>query len=224
MIKDFIRDKIFGFSIEAKNRHFIISSIFDTAQFNIAKFIFQKGDLLSLEELIKIGQLVEEANKLQGDIAEVGVYRGSSALMIAENKINKQLLLFDTFKGLPEKSESDEEIKDLSKGNFACWLSTVQERLKDFKDIEYYQGLFPQETGKAIKGRAFSFVHLDVDLYQPTADSLELFWKQLVPKGMILIHDYPNLKGIKKAVDSFAMDNNPIKLQISGNQVLLIKQ
>ena len=40
---------------------------------------------------------VKATRKLSGDIAEVGVYRGGSAMIICEAKGNKKLHLFDTF-------------------------------------------------------------------------------------------------------------------------------
>ena len=51
--------------------------------------------------------------KIDGDIAEVGTYRGGSAKLICEAKGEKKLHLFDTFEGFaPADSESDDEIKD----------------------------------------------------------------------------------------------------------------
>ena len=45
-------------------------------------------------------------------------------------------------------------------------------------------------------------MHIDVDLYQPTKDSLEYFWARLVSGGRMVCDDY-NWPGAKRAVDSF---------------------
>lgn len=223
MIKQILRDKLYGFSIKGVNRHFIVSQTFDENMFKKAKLIWKKGDLLSIEELIKIGQLIEETNKLEGNIAEVGVYKGASAEMIAKCKVNKKLFLFDTFKGLPNKSNNDENIKDLDLGNFKCSKIEVNKRMRDYKNVLLFEGFFPNETGIYVEKDKFCFVHLDLDLYESTIKSLNLFWDKLIVNGMILCHDYPALKGILKAIDSFTSLHNLIKIQISGNQVLLIK-
>ena len=54
----------------------------------------------------------------------------------------------------------------------------------------------------------FSFVHLDVDLYQPTMDSLEFFYGRMNPCSIILCDDYGfvTCPGAKKAMDSFFAD------------------
>jgi O-methyltransferase len=58
------------------------------------------------------------------------------------------------------------------------------------------------------KHERFSFVHLDVDLYQPTMDSLEFFYGKMSPGNIILCDDYGfvTCPGAKKAMDSFFAD------------------
>ncbi len=55
--------------------------------------------------------------------------------------------------------------------------------------------------------RRFSFVHLDVDLYESTLAGLEYFYPRLIPGGVILSHDYSILAGVKKAFEDFCMTN-----------------
>jgi hypothetical protein len=57
--------------------------------------------LLSDWEAFQIFRAVKQTSKINGDIAEVGVYRGGSSKLICEAKGNKRLHLFDTFEGLP---------------------------------------------------------------------------------------------------------------------------
>src|SRR5205085_6808666 len=54
-----------------------------------------------LEDFFNVYQLVLRTQKLEGEIAEVGVYRGGSAKLIASLKGTKPLHLFDTFAGMP---------------------------------------------------------------------------------------------------------------------------
>ena len=50
--------------------------------------------------------------------------------------------------------------------------------LKDFNFIKTYKGWIPERFDE-VKDRTFSFVHIDVELYQPTYDSLEFFFPRL---------------------------------------------
>ena len=45
--------------------------------------------------------------KLDGDMAEVGVFQGGSAKLICEAKGERKFYLFDTFEGLPDVSDID---------------------------------------------------------------------------------------------------------------------
>ncbi len=49
----------------------------------------------------------ERTEKIKGELAEVGVYKGGSAKLICEAKGNSILHLFDTFEGLPNVGEND---------------------------------------------------------------------------------------------------------------------
>src|SRR5437763_318304 len=55
----------------------------------------------SLEDFFNLYQLVLKTQKVSGALAEVGVYRGGSAKLIATLKGEKALHLFDTFEGMP---------------------------------------------------------------------------------------------------------------------------
>ena len=55
------------------------------------------------------------------------------------------------------------------------------------------------------KPRKYSFVHIDVDLYQPTLDSHEYFFERLHKGGIIVCDDYgySQFPGASLAVDKF---------------------
>ena len=159
---------------------------------------------------------------LQGDIAEVGVYKGGTARLICEVKGKRNLYLFDTFEGLPETNENDLLVQ---KG----WLQdtsleSVKNYLSDFENIHFLKGIFP-ETAKPISDKKFSFIHLDTNLYQSTLDALDFFWPRMVVGGRIVSHDYNtnSMPGIKKAFSEF-FEKEPEKIiEIADTQVMAIK-
>ena len=64
------------------------------------------------DESYNLYHLMKRNLKLSGNIAEVGVADGASALILAELKKDKKLFLFDTFEGLEEyKTETTHDIK-----------------------------------------------------------------------------------------------------------------
>jgi hypothetical protein len=71
----------------------------------------------------------------------------------------------------------------------------------------------------------FSFVHLDVDLYQPTHDSLAFFYPRMVTGGIIVCDDYgfDSCPGAKKALDDFFRDKEEI-INVPTGQAFVIKK
>ncbi|MCP4540392.1 MAG: hypothetical protein GY832_24910 [Chloroflexi bacterium] len=61
----------------------------------------------------------------------------------------------------------------------------------------YHPGLFPK-TGAFVSEKEFSFVYLDVDVYQSTKESLEFFYPRMTKGGIILSHDY-QYPGVRQA-------------------------
>ncbi len=163
--------------------------------------------LVGHENLIKIKNLLNSVSHLDGDVCEVGVYRGGTAKVISENVKNCEVFLFDTFDGMPYyDSEND---KTWTVGTFnETDYDMVSKLFESNPDVKIYKGIFPSETAHHIEGKMFKFVHLDVDNYQPYKECLEFFYDKMVPGGIILFDDYDHscCPGSNKAIDEFFSD------------------
>ncbi len=185
----------------------------------INKHRIKRDLLLTLTESMQLHECAKAALKIKGDYAEVGVYKGGSAKVIAQINGNKKLHLFDTFVGLPSISSQD---KYFGKGEYMAPLDYAQRLLSGYSKIYFYPGLFPKTT-TGLKELKFAFVHLDVDLYESTKYALEYFYPRMSVRGMILSHDYPSSVGVRKAFDEFFKDKLETVLKLSGNQGLVVK-
>jgi len=177
--------------------------------------------LLGNNEAYQIFMAVKRTEKINGDIAEVGSYRGGSAKLICEAKGNKTLHLFDTFEGLPDLCHNDDP-KQFHKGECSASLEDVKSYLKKYKNVYFYKGLFPS-TADPIKNKKFSFVHLDVDLYEATLASIKFFYPRMNKGGIIISHDYISAPGVRKAFDDFFKDKPEPIIEMSGSQCLIVK-
>lgn len=178
--------------------------------------------MLAPFESMCICMAVEATQKLKGDIAEIGVYRGGSSELICKNKKDKNLHLFDTFEGLPELNQFDTS-NEFHKGQFSdTHIDHIKNLLKDYSGINIYKGYFP-ETAGPIESKTFSFVHLDVDLFETTKNALDFFYPKMVKGGIILSHDYVNADGVRKAFDDFFADKPEPVLVVSDTQCLIVK-
>lgn len=157
-------------------------------------------------------------------MAEVGVYKGASARVIRAADRNRHLHLFDTFCGLPPTSASDIEFRQgaFTEGQFAADVEDVRAYLSDLSNVSIHQGLFP-ETGQAVADRRFSFVHLDVDLYESTRASLTWFHARMVPGAILISHDVVSCAGPRHAFDDFAATHRDPVIELPGNQAMFVK-
>ena len=160
-------------------------------------------------------------NKIKGDIVECGVWKGHSAFIISKilekTKSNKKFYIFDSFEGgLSDKSVEDrnkrynlnnKQIK-YEKLSFASDEQQVKSTLSIFNNIYFFKGWIPERFNE-VKERSFCFVHIDVDLFQPTLDSLNYFYPLLNQGGAIVVDDYgiSQFPGARKAVDEFLKSN-----------------
>ena len=129
-----------------------------------------------------------------GCFVEVGVYKGGSAYQLYEVAALKgrQLHLFDTFTGIPEKTAIDVckigEFKDVS-------AEAVQAAMPD---AHLHIGIFPGTLTDEVKDIAFT--HIDCDQHETCKLAIKLLWERTISGGIMAFDDYP-LPGIRKAID-----------------------
>lgn len=179
----------------------------------------ENGFMMWPDEMMMLYLTAGVMKEREGDFAEFGVSTGGSAKLLSEIKGDKMLHLFDTFEGLPDTDAADTH---LSRGQYACSLPAVKEYLRSYKNIFYYQGLFPGSAAAA-EHFSFSFVHLDVDLYQSTLDGIAFFYPRMEKGGVIISHDYSTVPGVRKAFDEYFEDKPETVFELPTSQCMVVK-
>ncbi len=204
---------------------------------------FQKGDqarrqICNLEPwdntrrdiLILLLRTIVESD-IEGDIAELGVYRGLTAKLIHYYMPERRLHLFDTFAGFTDRSviaEQQNTRLSILASHFAdTTLDNVKRQIAPKNtNVFFYQGYFPESIPEDFAALRFALVHLDADLYEPTVEGLKFFYPRMSEAGMIVVHDYNAWPGARKAVDEFFSDKKelPIPLPDKSGSALIVKQ
>jgi len=183
----------------------------------------RKHTLVSEDRLALLYQLSRQARQVSGDLAEIGVYRGGTALLMAEalQGSTRQLHLFDTFCGMPS---SDPAIDLHRSGDFAdTSAEAVSALLSDFSNVHLYPGLFPDTLPGDWSNKFFSLVHVDVDIYDSALACCQFFHPRLRPGGVMIFDDYgfPSCPGVRQAVDEYCCNHNLQVLYLQSGQALL---
>lgn len=179
--------------------------------------------IMTVREVYNLWTYARAAQQVEGDYAEVGVYRGAGARVIREAAPGRTLHLFDTFGGMPE---TDASVDVHQAGDFADTSLEDVKRFVGTEGVHYYKGLFPASAAPiAGDARRFAFVHLDVDIYQSTLDGLRFFYPRLTPGGILLSHDYSarSCPGVKRAFTEFFADKPEPVLPVWETHALIVK-
>ena len=157
-----------------------------------------------------------------GDVIECGCWNGHStvaiASILADLGFAGQFHVFDSFEGglsdFQEKDESyfqlSEDEKRAQKEQFVSSFEFVSSVTAKFGFVELHRGWIPQSF-TSFGVRPVKFVHIDVDMYEPTKAALEFFWGGLVPGGCIVVDDYNHtvFEGATRAVNEFLESTEP---------------
>ena len=179
---------------------------------------------------------------LPGATADAGVYRGLSSFLIcnylrrerekAGQKFNgDRHFMVDSWEGLSQPVDSDGEHAQgrwSQKAFTDTSLERVQKLMKDFGSVTYAKGWIPL-IFDTLPEQKYRFVHIDVDIFEPTLDSLRYFYPRMVVGGMIVIDDYgpwSNRKwpGCRKAVMQFSEESKVPHVSLDTGNGVIIKR
>lgn len=171
-------------------------------------------------------QIVKE--DLRGDLAELGVYKGNTASLLATiaRARGATAYLLDTFSGFDKK-----DIKGVDAGAreqaFSDTSLGAVRALVGEESVKYIQGYFPETADQLPANGIYALVHIDCDLFAPIVSALEYFYPRMTPGGFLIVHDYSSLhwNGAEKAVDEFFSDKPEavIALPDSAGSVVIRK-
>jgi hypothetical protein len=175
------------------------------------------GDMTRLwSYILNIKQILAE--NIEGDFAELGVWRGNTASILAyfAEKSSRKVFLFDTYEGF-----SKNDLAGFDNNKKLVFSDTSIELVKKIigensTSCAFIKGHFPSTITYEHTNRKYAIVSLDCDLYDPMKSGLNFFYP-LMPKGaLFILHDYSSQHwdGSKKAIDEFA--------QKSGEYVILM--
>ncbi len=183
---------------------------------------------LPLDRRYTLFHLGQHCSEIEGDTVDIGIAYGTSSYFfltgLGRSRDDRKHFIFDSFEGLSEPDKSRDGTH-WGRGDLAVTEDIVRSNLKQFTTCVFLKGWIPKRFSE-VSERRFAFVHIDVDLYDPTFDSLTFFYDKVVSGGMILCDDYGFLScpGAFQAFEDF-FKNKPEKIfRLATGQSLIIKK
>ncbi len=192
-----------------------------TAAEKIAAFFLiiraRKQSLISVPWLVWMWQFALSTDRLgiAGDFVECGVYNGGSAMVqahvLTRSRARRQLWLFDSFVGLPKPLEVDGPRAQGLEGQVVGSEQLVRETMHRCKmpqdRLHIVRGWF-QDTFPTVTIGKIAFFHIDADWYESVKLCLDRFYDHLEPGAVVILDDYMDWPGCKKAFEDFNSERN----------------
>ena len=187
---------------------------------------YLRSDASRLKKAVCHYEVFKKTIKVPGSIVECGVFKGTSLIRLLTyrdllQQKSKKIYGFDPFGKFPKQLIQDDNkfaLKHDKVSGLGLKLKKLKKFLfnKKFKNFELIKGdvikTLPNFLKKNTKLK-ISFLHLDMDVYEPTKFALEKLFKKVAKNGIVLIDDYGYVRGATKATNEFVKEN---KLRISN--------
>lgn len=150
------------------------------------------------EEILEVATAVlKTPREIEGVIVEAGCYKGGSTakLSLVAKLADRDLVVFDSFEGLPDNDESDQrsifgDVPDFSRGRYRGAREEVEHNVARFGALDrctlvkgWFDDTMPRFSEKVI------VAFLDVDLASSTKTCLKFLFPRLQPGGSIFSQD-----------------------------------
>lgn len=184
--------------------------------------------------------------ELSGDIMEIGVFRGGTfnqmlcALRRMAEPRTKHTFNFlpktyavDSWEGMaaPGPLDGDQYPKGkFSQATVEVFHQGMAQRGWSKEDYVACKGWVPEVLLKFPADLSLSFVHVDLDQFQPTVDAAEWAWRHLPQGGVIAFHDWYPAKaqyaaaGISTFLHTVADRlSGRLEMLVEGDELMLVK-
>jgi len=192
--------------------------------------IIRKNTLVDRYRCYELWQLVAESAKLvNGDLIEIGVWRGGTGALIARKcqlvGIEGTVYLCDTFKGIVKAGPLDPsyvggEHANTTKEDVLGLLNAL-----NLDRVSILEGIFPDESKGVLDNHRFRLCHIDVDVYQSAKDIVSWIWPRLEYGGIIIFDDYGfrGCAGITRFVNEERLNRDRLVLHNLNGHAVVIK-
>lgn len=201
---------------------------------------------LSQQKLVNLNDALRlvKRQKVPGDFVEFGVALGGSAIALASNLHGDRAFHgYDVFGMIPPPGQEDDDIsrqryevirsgqsKGIRGGLYYGYIDDLYELVTanferyglpvDGKRICLHKGLYA-DTLHLNAAQRLALVHIDCDWYEPVALCLARIRDHLSPGALVVIDDYNDYGGCRRATDDFVQEHPEFRLVKTSPHAIL---
>jgi len=173
----------------------------------------EPATMMPRETITFLTEMLRASLRVNGDVAEVGVWQGGSAWNMAKMMQllgdSRALHLFDFY---DDHSRSNAEA-------IMC-LDEIRARFSFYPEAHFYRGFAEQHMDK-LADRTFSFVHIDLGFIPGVMD---FFWSRLNDGGFMALDNYGHVRSWPTEFDRFFEERGHTTIRIPFSyQAFIVK-
>jgi len=185
----------------------------------------KNNTLVDIYRCYELWKAVKNMQAIDGNIVEVGVWRGGTGALLSKACENEKTTVFlaDTFEGVVKAGPQDTNYKG---GEHAD--TTEKEVLKLLENIsannfKLIKGIFPDDLPADIELGKIKLCHIDVDTYQSAKDIFEYCWPKIVTGGIVVFDDYGfwGCEGVTHYVNTLKPADGHIIHNLNGHAIVV---
>jgi len=187
----------------------------------------EASTLVDIYRCYELWQFAKQSIHIEGDILEVGVWRGGTGALIAQavRSSAKQVYLADTFSGVVKAGDNDPVYQGGEHADTSLSLAKSLTEGLGLKNVHFLQGILPEETAAAIQGN-IALIHCDVDVYSSARDVFNWSISKLPRGGVIIFDDYgfSTCEGVTALVNEIRDNQDFVFVHNLNGHAILIKK
>lgn len=186
----------------------------------------QANTMVDIYRCHELYRLAIQMKAVEGELVEVGVWCGGTAVILAGAAPQKKIHLFDTFSGV---AKADGKYDTLYKGGEHADSSVSQ--VKDLfgklaLECSIHVGIFPDDSLDGLPAK-ISMAHIDVDTYTSAKESFHAIWPRISASGVVVFDDYGSFgcEGVTQLLGEIVEETpNAFMVHNLNGHALLIKK
>lgn len=185
----------------------------------------KNNTLVDIYRCYELWNLVHDLKDIEGDILEVGVWRGGTGAVMckaSENHKGTTVYLADTFQGVVKATEEDTvyrggEHNDTSDQIVMDLLKTVEA-----KNHKILKGIFPDDFPD-VQIDKIKLCHIDVDTYLSAKEIFDYAWPKIPVGGVVIFDDYGfwTCEGVTKYFNALQLSDGRKIHNLNGHGIII---
>jgi O-methyltransferase len=175
--------------------HATYSPWLDHTAFTSTYAKIRNNTLVDVYRCYELWNLIERGKRVEGNILEVGVWRGGTGSLMAKAaqlfSPGTTVYLADTFTGVVKAGEKDTTYKGGEHADTSIDIVKALLAEVGVSNTQFLVGIYPDEIDRSVMGHApLKLCHIDVDTYASAQDIFNEVWPRMAKGGAVVFDDY----------------------------------